>query len=249
MKRSLRTIIPVAVSAAIIALCLWIPSLFITKDPQQGGSETPPPGQETENTIQISDKVLPMETRLSMWRAFWNGEPGYGSEKTPLGGLDDEKLSRYDQGYIEKVAPLSMFFIDTEDNSTSSVNYEYIVYYDSNGSALRLFHVYREWTGDWKNWTELYFDADDATIYYFYISSGCRSNYDKYAGVMTDYQADGAAQLWAQMMGTELESLDWTGDPADPAYATYLVNGVHVNCQVNWIYYEANLFDFKILVI
>lgn len=247
MKKSLRTIIPVAVTAVIIAACLWIPSLFFEKEEQGSEEKNSSVSQQNAEAVQISDAVQPLGTRLGMWRSFWNGDENYYSVKASIDELDDDAYNRYDS-LMEKIEPLNMFFLDNENNSTSSVNYEYIVYYDDSGTALRLFHIYREWTGDWSNWTELYFDADDAVIYYFYVSSGCRANYENYLGALEDYQADGAADLWATLTGMELQTIQWSGEPADAASVGYVLDGVTLNCRVNWIYYESNLFDFKILV-
>jgi hypothetical protein len=118
------------------------------------------------------------------------------------------------------------------------------------GGRLTLYHCWEEWTGDWSNWLEIFIDTDTREVYYFYISSSCVRNFDRYTdAVSRGFNAESAAKLWGDVVGIGTPAVGWSGDPDEPADAVYGTARYRIYAKYYFdADYPTGLFDMKAVI-
>ncbi len=229
-------------TALVLGLCAWLPSLFSGELPA-GPQE--PDGAQGDGTL-ISGENLSESEHRRLWCSYRFGteEEGYRTVQMNAETIEGEKINASLDALEELIRS---FQIDGAENiEIAATGQEYILYSDPDGRCILMLHYYRQWTGDWRNWMELYLDVDTLEVYYIYTSSACLQNNDQYIGVVdTDMDVGDAVTAFGELFDMEPKSLSWSGDPEDYATAQYVSGDDVLTARVDWKYAEKYLYDIR----
>lgn len=187
-------------TALILAVCVLLPRLFMP-DGETRAEATETPAAATNGTaLSRADRValfstwLPKDDKLKQLEI---AEKDSAIEET-LAACESIAAQ-----ICEKICP------DAGNNMYISSSGENL-YVTSNGTGkMRIAQIYAEWTGDWKNWLILYFDADTLEVMYGYYSGQCLNNVQNYISD-TDIALERTADKLAASMEMTCSGLDYS---------------------------------------
>lgn len=212
-------------TAAVLLFCAWLPSRFIT-----GAEGSPPPASPAEPTGAMAS--------VQLWEAYRAGTISARSVE-----IDEENLASCKELAADLRSRLSL---DIGKGRRSAGGEECL----GVGGRLTLYHCWEEWTGDWSNWLEMFIDTDTREVYYFYISSSCVQNFERYTdAVSRGFNAESAAKLWGDVVGIGTPAVSWSGNPDEPADAVY--GTVRYRVYAKYYFdadYPTGLFDMKAVI-
>jgi hypothetical protein len=212
-----------AVTAAVLLFCALLPGRFIQN----------PEGSDPEPEVSLSRGA-----RRDLWAAY---QAGTLTESSVV-NTEGETLHSC-KALAEKLR--SQLILDKSKGNLTSSGEECV----RISGVLDVFHYWREWTGDWGNWLEIYIDLETREVYYFYASSGCKQNFESYADVLSpDFDAAAAAVLWGKAAGLGEPTVSRLTDEGDGQVLArygdmrYIISVVY--------YYDAGypsiLYDLKV---
>lgn len=214
----------IAAAATVLLFCAWLPSRFI--DREEGSTVTAPPAAPSESA-----------TQFELWQAYRAGTMSAQSVN-----LKEKDIAPCRELATDIRVRLTL---DIGEEKRSAGGEECL----RVGERLTMYHVWEEWTGDWSNWLEIFIDMDTKEVYYFYISSICEQNFDRYQdAISSGFDAPSAAKLWGDVVGIGSPSVSWSGDPDEPAEAVY--GTARYRIQAKYYFdadYPTGLFDMKAL--
>jgi len=191
-----------AAAAGFLLLCALLPLAF-------SGEEQPPEGPgatEMSQPVPSLPAYAPAELddRARLFDAYWNGG-GVGIVKTDFtaediisGSADGGQSISSCQDFIHRL--MDDFNIDQSMDRVQASGINYFSIADSSGTSIRVAEGYREWYGDWKNWLRIFVDIDTQDVYFIYLSSICRSNFELYPYI----DAVTMVQTFGDRLGYEL---------------------------------------------
>ncbi len=225
-KPGLANVILVAVTLAVVVLGALLPIRWM-------GGETP------------WDEPVMAETaaeRRRCWLDFYAKAPDSGSYSTDL----EAGLARQMQNKVTQI--LNWATID-QGQEVEEARGETCISVWSGNKRTRVWHYYRQWRGDWRNWMEIYIDADTQEIYYLYISSGCERNQSLYQSLTDSRNAAEIGSDFLQSWG----DMTVTGTQATAADVVSRLScagvGGTVSYDVTWKYYPGALMDFRVQMV
>ncbi|MDO4750386.1 MAG: hypothetical protein Q4A39_06070 [Eubacteriales bacterium] len=186
-------------TAAVLIICAAVPMAFITETGDNPPAESP-------------DVEL---THYELWSAYWSAYREGLSLADPI-----ENPDKFDVNACQilthelrlKLAP---------DMSPGTVTGEGEEFLCVDG-RLKLYHCWNEWTGDWRNWLDIFIDLDTQEVLYFYLSSSCIANIDRYTDLLqTELDTEAGAKQWGNAIDLEMTNCTWSGDPEDYADVEY----------------------------
>ena len=221
-----QTLIGAGATLLVLILCAWLPSMF-RADPSEWDEPSPAP---------TTAPAAP--DRRALWADYRTGEVTGTSLSASEVGNDAKEAQLMAQRLMDELV------MDAESRRQTSTGEMYI----EVAGGLRLYHVWREWTGDWGNWLEFYIDIDTREVYYFYVSSECYANFSYYANELpASFNTEDGAEVWGELTGLGAPSaFEWSGDPDEAAQVRYrgAAYTIRVKCYFD-VSYPAGLFDFK----
>lgn len=224
MNDKIKLIIYGSVAAAMFLLAALLPLAF------RGGSV------EAREPLSVGQ-------RASIFSEYWWNEDSSNCQVERISDLGRTQRE-FCFERMEQVKELC--FVDAQQGQIKSEGSEYISVTTEAGE-IRLCRSWLECQGDWRNWIDVCFDIDSGDIYYFYISSECVSNPNKYSDAVPEpLDAERVAGYIADRRSYELMHLDWSGNASDSAMVIYNSAGSAVCMQISCIYYESTLIDLKI---
>ena len=181
--------------------------------------------------------------KASIFDAYWNHD-GENCDVERLGSLDRETMEACSQRCEELV---QQYVPDQRRYSTGDTGMEYFSVTRQEEEPLRLFRMWREFRGDWRNWFDVCFDIDGGQVYYIYVSAQCQDNYEEYANALpAGMDAETLAESLAEEVGYRIEHFSWSGKPEDTALAVLSGEGGVVCVEIGFRYYESSMLDLKI---
>jgi hypothetical protein len=210
-----RTVYGAAATAVVLLFCAWLPGRFVAEAPVA-----------TDRPLPSAPAVKPVErmTDLELWTAYRAGELSSEIDKS-----DGEAL---ETGAEIAAGISSRLTLDIGESRSSAGGEECLTV----GDRLHLYHHWNQWTGDWSNWLETYVNTDTREVYYFYISSSCKKNFDRYIDALSPgFNAETAASLWGDTVGLGTPAVIWSGDPDDAAEAYYGDTGYFINAKYYYV--------------
>jgi hypothetical protein len=222
------TITGAAVTAAVLLFCAWLPGRFVT---EPAATDVPLPSAPV-------DKPVERMSDLELWTAYRAKE---------LSAVIDKGNDRALETGAKLASDIASRLTLDVGVSQSSVRGEELL---TVGGNLHLYHCWNQWTGDWSNWLEVYINTDTREVYYFYISSSCKKNFDRYTDAISPgFNAEPAASLWGDTIGLGTPAVVWSGDPEDPAEAVYGDKGYSISAQYYYVTDTPTwIFDFKAVI-
>jgi len=210
-------------TAAVLALCAAAPSTLLD-------TESPPPGEEDADEGRL--------TRHELWAAWWLSYREGMSLAEPLEKPDMTAVRECEELTHElrlKLAP------DIGTGTVTGSGEEYLNVDD----RLSIYHSWSEWTGDWSNWLDVFIDMETKEVLYFYLSSQCQRNFERYREIVpTDYNTEAAAERWGNAIGLQLTDCSWSGNPEE--YADALYGDMRYRVSMKYYFdadYPSGLFD------
>ena len=116
----------------------------------------------------------------------------------------------------------------------------------SSAGTIRVWHYYIQWRGDWRNWLDLYMDADTREIYYLYVSSGCENKQEEYAQFPADQvTTESVARTLLTEWGMTVAEIT---EGEDGQTVTALCRDGSGSCtyEVSCSYYPGSLLDCRV---
>lgn len=226
MTEKLRTIIAASLTAAILVAAALVPLAF----------------RDRAETVEKTG--LDAGERAALFAEYWSGNGDVKSERI-------EKPSKSSVEACEKLMDdfVEKYTLDEELSGSDTRGSEYTLISGENGD-MRICRMWMQYKGDWQNWMDMCFDMDTGSVYYFYMSSECLFNGNRYLGkVEGGLDAAAVADKIAEELRLDLEYLDWSGKSEDAATAVYITNGRALRLSINCIYYESTLIDVKVCCI
>lgn len=228
MSRKRKLIIFSALTLAILVLAALIPVHFLNND-----------------AVEKSDKQLRVSQRADLFDLYWREASG-GYDFSALDLDNEAELSQSRQKIDGLLADMVM---DEAKGIVSSEGNEFFELTDHEGKTMRIWHSWSEWSGEWKNWFDVYIDIDSLDIYYLYLSSECLVKPRSYVPEPFPYSdAMNAAGHWQSVCGYELIGVSWSGEPTETAASIYLFDNDAIHYGINCIYHPGILFDLRILI-
>lgn len=222
------TIAGAAATVAVLLFCAWLPGRFVTEP------------EATDGPLPSVPAVKPVErmSDLELWTAYRAGELSAVVDKT-----NDKAL---ETGSELAAGISSRLTLDIGASHSSAGGEECLTV----GGRLHLYHRWNEWTGDWSNWLEVYINTDTREVYYFYISSSCKENFERYTDAISPgFSAKSAASLWGDTVDLGTPAVVWSGDPEEAAEAYYGDTGYTISAKYYFdVDYPTGLFDFKAVI-
>ena len=138
---------------------------------------------------------LRLEERAALFARYWSGEEDTAAETLEI---PDTQMTVDCAAVMQRIAERCI--ADLRLNDAAPSGSEYIRISDGE-SGLTAAHMWLEKTGDWKNWLDVYFDAETGEIYYLYLSCGNVANLTEYHAAEDYGCGQIAAELAAQLGG------------------------------------------------
>lgn len=177
--------------------------------------------------------------RRECWFAWQAGKKDANSYDSGISQRDEQKMTRMTQEVLDE------FSVDQGAEATEASGAQ-CVSICLNGGRIRVWHYYRQWRGDWRNWMEMYIDVDTGEVYYFYLSSGCENKTDAYTAMENTHSATELAAVWLKKWGLTVEDITEEDDDGQTVLAHCDDGESSANYSVTWKYYPGSLLDFKI---
>lgn len=225
-KSSLGNVILVAMTLVVVFLGAMLPMFWMNNE------------MSWEEPV-VAETVA---ERRKCWLDFYAKTSESGSYSTDL----EAELARQMQ---DKTTQILRWAAIDQGQEVEEARGESCISVWSEGKRTRVWHYYRQWRGDWRNWIEMYIDVDTQEIYYLYISSGCERNKSLYQGLMDSRNpaeiGSDFLQVWGDMTVTEIQP---TADGFVSRLSCAGVGGT-VIYDVTWKYYPGSLMDFRVQLI
>ena len=153
----------------------------------------------------VSEKPDTPRDRFALFAEYWLRGP----EESALSISHPDKLSETTKTACEDQMRklVERCAEDHALNYTGPTGSEYTMIRDESGTQLLLCRMWLEARGDWQNWLDVCFDAENGEIFYFYLSRECLTNRRDYqTGTVPD--AAGVAGILSETYGWTLRWLD-----------------------------------------
>jgi hypothetical protein len=226
--KSLRDMLPnlllTAATACVVLLGALLPARYFTSSWQ--GTERP--------------ELLAPSDRRQCWLDYYVRKAGgTGDSLLDMSAAQTQQLLDIGASVRELVA------VDQGEMYVEAEGTQCLEVYSSAGT-IRVWHYYIQWRGDWRNWLDLYMDADTQEIYYLYVSSGCENRQEDYAKlpaeqVLPETLARTILEEWGMTVAEIQEGADAQTVSAlcrdETGSSTY---------QVNCSYYPGSLLDCRV---
>ena len=176
---------------------------------------------------------------FALFSRYWNGDDE---------GLRAETLEqpsrRLESRCEERMEALAgALLLDHAAEYSGPTGREYTLLRDDSGSDLTLCRMWVESRGDWQNWLDVCFDAENGTIYYLYLSRECLRSRSDYASEYVGLSAGDTAAKLAEAYGWTLR---YCSDPeGNSAAAVYSADAGTACYQIEIKLFDA-LIDVKI---
>ena len=168
---------------ALLILALLVPLAFRSPTEAQGSAAA------------LLTKPL-AEARAALFIAFWYGAEGGagGTVEITVAKTEPDAVTG---AYCEQhMAALTARCIDDRSLADPTpTGSEYTTVTGEDGTELRLCRMWLQARGDWQNWLDVCFDADNGRIYYLYLSRERLTNGSLYAGTERPDWGAAAASL------------------------------------------------------
>ena len=238
MSRGARTAVAYSITALVLLLAMWVPSLFAPN---------------------VKDEPLTNAERVSMFCDYFNKrDPGMqvSEQSVPVSSLSSylgNSVTILDTMIEPMISALLLEPGSAADGNRRAILCEIT---DDYGRASRVLRLFSEWEIDWHNWLDLCIDIDTGELYYMYISSRCLNNRENYTADRIDRPSTPAeaVTLWSTFTGQQSVSLDWSGTIGDTAFAVFSSDSEQIEYVVDCKFYPYTpglfdgLFDFKFIV-
>ena len=139
---------------------------------------------------------LRLEERAALFARYWSGEEGLAAEML---GTQDAQMTADCAAAMQRITERAIFDRKLANAAPDGVEYLRIT---DDAADMTVCHMWLERSGDWKNWMDVYFDAETGEIYYLYLSCGIIANPASYQGVAELDVRQIAAALAEQLGGT-----------------------------------------------
>ena len=219
-----QTLLAGGLTLLTLLVCAWLPSIF--RADVAGGDEPTPPGATASPAA---------DDRRALWVAYRrsNGAPVTTLPANAEGAAEAAALGERLRRDLS---------LDLQDYRQTSSGENWL----ETQEGLRLYHCWREWTGDWSNWLELYIDMDTLEVYSFYLSTLCLRSFESYQGMLPDsFDNTDAAALWGDALGLGLPvDTKWSGNAEEAALVQF--EGISYRVSSKYYFdpaYPSGLFE------
>ena len=227
-KRSLRDMLPNLLLAAGTACVLLLGALL--------------PGRYFTSIWQSTERpeLTAAADRRSCWLDYYvRKAAGTGDSLLDMSPAQTQELREAGES-IRKLVSVDAGQMTVEAEGTQCLE----VY--SGTGTIQVWHYYIQWRGDWRNWLDLYMDADTREIYYLYVSSGCENKQEEYAlfpadQVTTESVARTLLAEWGMTVAEITE-----GEDSQTVTALCRDETGSSTYQVSCSYYPGSLLDCRV---
>ena len=235
MNKSIKTLISIILTAIVIILAAWLPKAIF------GGAQDDP------DAPRATDKESP----VGIMRAEYLSRALMTSERflyEDYAELDSEQRAVAMQTLFDFMAKLEVpAFLNTEmEQIKDSATVESLSINTKGGAELPVIRIFLDWQHNWKNWLDVYIDAESGKILYLYASGSCLNN------VITDKTSivpslELIAAVFEKHTGYTKVSSEYTDNPNENAINVHYSDGTaDEEYKINCIYYPGTMYDLKI---
>lgn len=232
---------------AVLAFTAWLPGRLAVSE---GQTQTPAiPGEDAGGKAPASSDSLGRARRILLCaqaRSHIRGNEPMGQGDS-IQEFDSGEMPEDIKAELERRFQIAYqaFLVDLSPAlDIESQDSEFYFITNAEGETMRVWRYYCEWSGDWRNWVEIYIDADTLEVYYFYFSSGRESE----AGESVDSKALDiytAAEIWR-----ELYEFDQIENMKERSSESLIASFKAPNQSAEYLfelrYYPESLFDFRV---
>ena len=152
--------------------------------------------------------TLRLEERAALFARYWSGAESTAAETFEI---PDTRMTADCAAAMQRITERAIFDRKLADTGPDGMEYLSIT---ENEQTVTVCHMWLERSGDWKNWMDVYFDAETGEIYYLYLSCGRLTDSASYAGV-SEFDWEQAAEALTEYLDAALR------------YAAAEENGTH----------------------
>ena len=221
-RERLPNLLLAAATACVVLLGALLPARYFTSSWQ---------------SIQGPELLAPSDRRQCWLDYYVRDAAGTGDSLLDMSAAQTQQLLDIGES-IRALVSVDNGTMDVEAEGTQCLE----VY--SSAGTIRVWHYYIQWRGDWRNWLDLYIDADTEEIYYLYASSGCEDNQEMYSQ-FPEVTTESVARTILEDCGmTVAEILE--GEDAQTVSALCRDETGSSTYRVSCSYYPGSLLDCRV---